>query len=72
MIDHLLHAFRLDAARCIMVGDTEEDATAAAITQVPFAWMTHGYGRIPHTMTVAFRIKSFSELLPTLIKEPAQ
>jgi phosphoglycolate phosphatase len=72
MIDHLLQAFQLDPVRCIMVGDTEEDACAAAATQVPFAWMTHGYGQIPLGLTVAFRINSFSELLPTLTKESAQ
>ena len=72
MIDHLLHAFQLDPARCIMVGDTEEDASAAAAMQVPFAWVAHGYGQISSTFSMKFRINSFSELLATLIKESAQ
>jgi phosphoglycolate phosphatase len=72
MIEHLLHAFQLGATHCIMVGDTEEDARAAAAMRVPFAWMTHGYGKIQPSLAVAFRINSFSELLPTLVKEFAQ
>ena len=69
MIEHLLHAFQLSAARCIMVGDTTEDALAAAEMLVPFIWMAHGYGAISPSLDVAFRIKSFSELLPVLTKE---
>jgi phosphoglycolate phosphatase len=72
MIEHLLHNFQLSAARCIMVGDTEEDARASAAMQVPFAWMAHGYGKIPPSLAVALRLNSFSELLPTLVKEFAQ
>lgn len=72
MIEHLLRAFQLHAARCIMVGDTTEDALAAAEMLVPFIWMAHGYGTIPPSLDVAFRIKSFPELLPVLTKESAQ
>jgi phosphoglycolate phosphatase-like HAD superfamily hydrolase len=55
-----------------MVGDTTEDALAAAEMLVPFIWMAHGYGTIPPSLDVAFRIKSFPELLPVLTKESAQ
>jgi phosphoglycolate phosphatase len=72
MIEHLLRVFQLDAARCIMIGDTAEDALAAAAMLVPFAWMAHGYGKIPASLDVALRINSFPELLPTLVKEFAQ
>ena len=72
MIEHLLGVFQLDAARCIMIGDTEEDAIAASEMLVPFAWMAHGYGKIPPSLDVALRINSFPELLPTLVKEFAQ
>lgn len=72
MIEHLLQIFQLDAARCIMVGDTTEDAHAAAAMQVPFAWVAHGYGKLPSNQIVALRIHSFQELLSTVIKEFAQ
>jgi phosphoglycolate phosphatase len=72
MIEHLLGVFELDAARCIMIGDTAEDAIAASEMLVPFAWMAHGYGKIPPSLDVALRINSFPELLPTLVKEFAQ
>src|SRR5437763_3000725 len=72
MIEQLLRAYKLDAARCLMIGDTEEDAIAASEMLVPFAWMAHGYGKIPPSLDVALRINSFPELLPTLVKEFAQ
>lgn len=72
MIEHLIHSFQLSAARCIMVGDTEEDAHASSVMQVPFAFMSHGYGELTPALAVALRLNSFSELLPTLIKESAQ
>jgi phosphoglycolate phosphatase len=72
MIEHLVGVFELDVARCIMVGDTAEDAIAASQMLVPFAWMAHGYGKIPPSLDVALRINSFPELLPTLVKEFAQ
>jgi phosphoglycolate phosphatase len=71
MIEHLSRDFHLSAARCIMIGDTEEDATSAATMQVPFVWVAHGYGKIPPSMAISLRINSFPELLPTL-KELAQ
>jgi phosphoglycolate phosphatase len=72
MIEHLLGVFQLDARRCIMIGDTAEDAIAAREMLVPFAWMAHGYGKIPPSLDVALRINSFPDLLPTLVKEFAQ
>ena len=72
MIEHLLHAFKLEPARCVMVGDTTEDAHAAATMQVSFAWVAHGYGELSPSQTIAHRIHSFSELLPMLTKEFAQ
>jgi phosphoglycolate phosphatase len=72
MIEHLIHVFQLRAARCILVGDTEEDARAAAAMQVPFVWMAHGYGKVPSSLPVALSLNSFSEFLPTLVKEFAQ
>jgi phosphoglycolate phosphatase len=62
MLEHLLLVFQLEADRCIMVGDTEEDAYAAAATQMPFAWVAHGYGKLPSSQGIARRIDSFQEL----------
>jgi phosphoglycolate phosphatase len=72
MIEHLLQSFQLDANRCIMVGDTAEDADAAAAMQVSFAWVAHGYGRLPSNQAVALRIHSFQEFLSKVAKEFAQ
>lgn len=72
MIRHALQEFQLKADRCIMVGDTIEDVHAAAAMQVPFAWVAHGYGELPSSCAVAFRIESFAQLLPILVKEFAQ
>jgi phosphoglycolate phosphatase-like HAD superfamily hydrolase len=72
MIDHLLQTFDLDASRCVMVGDTMEDAQAATLAQVSFAWVAHGYGELLPTQSIMYRIQSFSELLPLLIREFTQ
>ncbi len=72
MMEHLLCMFQLNAGRCMMVGDTEEDARASAAMQVPFAWVAHGYGKIPPSLAIAVRLNSVSELLPTLVKEFTQ
>ena len=74
MIEHLLRRFQLDSECCIMVGDTAEDADAAAAMLVSFILMTQGYGDVPDSShsPVAVRLNSFPELLPALTKEPAQ
>ena len=72
MIEHLLHAFDLNPSRCVMVGDTMEDAHAATLTQVSFIWVAHGYGERTPTQSTARRIQSFSELLPILTREFTQ
>ena len=72
IIEDLIQRFHLSADRCIMVGDTEEDAHASAAMQVPFALMSHGYGDVPPSLGVALRLNSFADLLPTLAKEFAQ
>jgi len=72
MIEHLIHAFDLNPSRCVMVGDTMEDAQAAALTQVSFIWVAHGYGELLPTQSIAYQIQSFSELLPMLTREFTQ
>ena len=47
MIRALLDRQRVIAGEhCLMVGDTTEDAVAAASTGIRFIWMTHGYGGV--------------------------
>ncbi|MGA7158429.1 MAG: HAD family hydrolase [Acidobacteriaceae bacterium] len=72
MIEHLIHAFELNPSRCVMVGDTMEDAQAAASTQVSFTWVAHGYGELSPNQSIAYQIQSFSELLPMLTREFTQ
>jgi phosphoglycolate phosphatase len=56
---------------CLFVGDTMEDAEAAAAAGVRFAYMTHGYGVIRENapVRVDFRFDSFLQLLPLTAKE---
>jgi phosphoglycolate phosphatase len=46
MIECLLRSSVLNSRDCAMVGDTEEDANAAASCGVRFACVRHGYGKI--------------------------
>ena len=64
MIEHLLHTFALDARDCMLVGDTEEDADAAALCGMPFAYVSHGYGTIgDHPKSpVHLKLNDFSQL----------
>lgn len=57
---------------CLMVGDTTEDANAAATSGIKFIWMTHGYGSAAQmsSLPVAHSFESFSQFLPLLMKEP--
>jgi len=62
----LLRKWEVGAGDCLMVGDTIEDAEAAARTGMQFCLMTHGYGDVPpdSSVPVAFRCDHFSELVP--------
>jgi phosphoglycolate phosphatase len=46
IVRFLLSSHHLDPAKSLMVGDTIEDASAAAANHVRFAHVTHGYGKI--------------------------
>jgi phosphoglycolate phosphatase len=72
MINLLMTEYGIGADNCLFVGDTIEDAQAAASAGIGFVYMTHGYGEIVETPTlpVAFRCDGFSQLLPYLIQEP--
>jgi phosphoglycolate phosphatase len=66
-----LIAQRSIGCECLMVGDTMEDANAAAAAGIKFIWMTHGYGSVSQlsSIPVAHTLDSFSQFLPLITKE---
>lgn len=63
MIEVLLDSSGLNAEGCMLVGDTEEDADAAASCHVRFAHVSHGYGTISDPKSrVHFKLDNFSQL----------
>jgi len=72
MIDLLMTEYGIGAENCLFVGDTIEDAQAAASAGIGFVYMTHGYGEVVETpnLPVALRCDGFLQLLPYLIQEP--
>jgi phosphoglycolate phosphatase len=72
----ILHALltdqHLSPQDCAMVGDTMEDANAAAMHTMNFIFMEHGYGAISSAHPVMLRLASFSEFMPYLAVENAQ
>jgi phosphoglycolate phosphatase len=72
MIKTLLSERVIAVEKCLMVGDTMEDANAAATTRIRFIWMTHGYGAVQmSSIPVAYMLQSFSQFLPLLAEEPS-
>lgn len=65
MISYLLTEHLIEPENCLMVGDTIEDAEAAAAAGMRFCLMTHGYGKVPRNsnVPVALRLDSFAELM---------
>lgn len=63
MISYLLIEQAMQPANCLMVGDTIEDAEAAAAAGMQFCLMTHGYGDVPRNsnVPVALRLDSFAD-----------
>ena len=70
MIASLLTERCIAAEKCVMVGDTIEDARAAAATGIRFVYMTHGYGMVDTASTpVACKLDKFSQFLPLIAEE---
>ncbi len=71
MMRSLMERHEIETHDCLMVGDTMEDAAAAAQTGMKFCLATHGYGDVPvgSGLPVAFRFNRFSELMPILAQE---
>jgi phosphoglycolate phosphatase len=61
MVRHLLRTARLQPAETWYVGDSNEDAAAAAECGLPFVWAAYGYGRLGEA-----EAKSVFRTLPTL------
>jgi phosphoglycolate phosphatase len=71
MIAYLLAERGIARENCLMVGDTIEDANAAATCGLRFAWMTYGYGTTVQmtAMPVAYKLDSLSQFLPLMTEE---
>ncbi len=71
MMQNLMQRHGLGPLDCLMVGDTMEDAMAAAETGMRFCLTTHGYGDVPvgSVVPVELRFNHFSELMPARREE---
>jgi phosphoglycolate phosphatase len=69
MLEALLSDGAISREKCLMVGDTTEDAMAAAAVGIKFVWMAHGYGTVNQIppICVAHSLDDFAQL-PPLIK----
>ncbi|GGG78744.1 HAD family hydrolase [Edaphobacter dinghuensis] len=65
MIRYVLTEQMIQPGDCLMVGDTMEDAEAAAAAGMQFCLMAHGYGDVPQNsnVPVALRLDSFANLM---------
>lgn len=68
MIGALVAEHFLSPDGCVMVGDTIEDAKAAAEAGIRFVYMTHGYGRVD-TLSIPCKLDNFSQFLPLMAEE---
>jgi len=68
MLEFLTDTCSVDPISCVFVGDTQEDADAAAAGAVPFAFVGHGYGKISEDQTtrIHYRVNTFPELYQLL------
>ena len=74
MLREFLCEYGASSADCLMVGDTMEDATAAAAAGIGFIYMTHGYGELAQTpsIPIAYKLDSFSQFLQLMTQEPVR
>ncbi len=71
MIRTLMDQCLVVPENALLAGDTIEDAKAAAMVGIGFAYMTHGYGEIPENspVSVDFRLDGFEQFLRLVAKE---
>ena len=69
MLEFLTFTYSVNPTSCVFVGDTQEDADAAAACAIPFAFVSHGYGKISEdpTTQVHHRVNTFPELHQLLV-----
>ena len=74
MLRTLIQQYALNGCECLFVGDTIEDAEAAAAAETGFVYMKHGYGDLPDTspVPVILRLQSFAGFFPLLTQESAR
>jgi phosphoglycolate phosphatase len=63
MLQAILRDYGLKPQDCVMVGDTMEDASAAALHRIAFIFMEHGYGELSQAQPVLLRLGNFSEFM---------
>jgi phosphoglycolate phosphatase len=54
ILRHLVEVHRLDSGQVLHVGDSAEDALAAAACGIRFIWAAYGYGRLTEKETKSF------------------
>lgn len=70
MIRSLMAERQIAPEDCIMVGDTAEDAKAAAAAGIGFVHMSHGYGAVEsRDGSTTCSLDSFSQFLPLISEE---
>jgi len=71
MMSWVLATHKVRSQNCLMVGDTLEDAEAAACNGIQFCLMTHGYGDVPAGcgVPVGVRFDSFAAFMAKAAKE---
>jgi phosphoglycolate phosphatase len=70
MLQELLVQRGIPPADSVLVGDTIEDAKAAAQVGVGFIYMTHGYGSLGDLpVSAACCLENFSQFLPMIAEE---
>jgi len=69
MVEFLIVTHSIDPASCVLVGDTQEDAQAAAACAIRFAFVSHGYGKISENPTTQmhYKLNTFTELHQLLV-----
>lgn len=68
MLFYLLQKWQLHPTKCLMVGDTMEDAESARDAGMRFCFMAHGYGHVSfgQEIPVAFQFDGFFKFMSLL------
>ena len=74
MLHGFLSEYGVSASDCLMVGDTMEDAAAAAAVGIGFVYMTHGYGELAQSpsLPIAYKLDRFPQFLQLMTQEPVR